>query len=87
MKKYHILEKIHIENDILSLTIDGTSHQFHLAEISDNLAGASDHERKKFEVSPSGYGIHWPLIDEDLSIDGLLGVRHSPNIEKDKAVA
>ena len=23
-------------------------------------------------------GIHWPLIDEDLSIDGLLGVEHKP---------
>ena len=27
---------------------------------------------------PSGYGIHWPLIDEDLSIDGLLGIVHTP---------
>jgi hypothetical protein len=30
----------------------------------------------RYEISPSGYGIRWPLIDEDLSIDGLLGVRH-----------
>jgi hypothetical protein len=26
----------------------------------------------KFEVSPSGYGIHWPELDEDLSIDGMI---------------
>jgi len=25
-----------------------------------------------FEVSPSGYGIHWPELDEDLSIDGMI---------------
>jgi hypothetical protein len=31
-----------------------------------------------FEVSPSGYGIHWPRLDEDISIDGLLGIVHSP---------
>ena len=35
-------------------------------------------ERNNFEVSPSGYGIHWPLIDEDLSIDGLIGIVHTP---------
>jgi hypothetical protein len=47
------------------------------------LANASETERKKYEISPSGYGIHWPLIDEDLSIDGLLGIQHSlPNIKK-----
>ncbi|MCA1752818.1 MAG: DUF2442 domain-containing protein [Flavobacteriales bacterium] len=23
-------------------------------------------------VSPSGYGVHWPLIDEDISFAGLL---------------
>jgi len=23
-------------------------------------------------VSPSGYGIHWPELDEDLSIDGMI---------------
>ena len=28
--------------------------------------------KKNFEVSPSGYGIHWPELDEDLSIDGMI---------------
>ena len=27
-----------------------------------------------FKVSPSGYGIHWPLIDEDLSFNGLIKI-------------
>lgn len=40
------------------------------------LALASEIERKTYEISSSGYGIHWPLIDEDLSIDGLLGIVH-----------
>ena len=34
-------------------------------------------EQNEFDVSPSGYGIYWPLIDEDISIDGLLDVDHS----------
>ncbi|MGD0308875.1 MAG: DUF2442 domain-containing protein [Acidobacteriota bacterium] len=36
------------------------------------LAAASEKERMKAELSPGGYGIHWPLIDEDLSVNGLL---------------
>lgn len=36
------------------------------------LASANDSERRNAELSPGGYGIHWPDIDEDLSANGLL---------------
>jgi hypothetical protein len=36
------------------------------------LVKATDVERKDFKISPSGYGIHWRQLDEDLSINGLL---------------
>ena len=49
-----------------------------LKSISPILAGANHKQQSEFEVSPSGYGIHWPLIDEDISIDGLLGIKHIP---------
>lgn len=39
---------------------------------SDRLARASFVERSRAELSPSGYGIHWPLIDEDLAVGPLL---------------
>ena len=39
---------------------------------SKRLASATERERLNAELSPGGYGIHWPLIDEDLSINGLL---------------
>jgi hypothetical protein len=39
---------------------------------SSRLASATDEQRRQAELSPGGYGIHWPLIDEDLSIGGLL---------------
>lgn len=37
------------------------------------LAAATADERHKAELSPGGYGIHWPSLDEDLSIGGLVG--------------
>ena len=39
---------------------------------SDRLAHASPAERDRAILSPSGYGINWPLIDEDLAIGPLL---------------
>lgn len=36
------------------------------------LANASPAERADFELSPAGYGLHWPRLDEDLSVGGLL---------------
>ena len=56
-----------------------------LQDISALLANATDEQQQEFEVSPSGYGIHWPLIDEDISIDGLLGVEHKPSLGRKSA--
>ncbi len=39
---------------------------------SAKLAAANATERQQAELSPGGYGIRWPLIDEDLSIAGLM---------------
>ena len=39
---------------------------------SQRLARAPLVERSRAELSPSGYGIHWPLIDEDLAVGPLL---------------
>lgn len=36
------------------------------------LAQASREDRAVWEPSAAGHGIHWPKIDEDLSIEGLL---------------
>lgn len=65
-----------VVNDQLCLTVDGKDYTFAVSKISSRLADASSVELEKFEVSPAGYGIHWPLLDEDISIDGLLGITH-----------
>jgi hypothetical protein len=39
---------------------------------SERLAHASWIERSRAELSPSGYGIHWPSVDEDLAVGPLL---------------
>jgi hypothetical protein len=36
------------------------------------LANADKAQRLRAELSPSGYGIHWSLLDEDLAIRPLV---------------
>ena len=77
-EKYHSLAKVTVADDILSFDLGGQHYSFSLIQVSQILANATRVEREIFRVSPSGYGIHWPLVDEDLSIDGLLGISHQP---------
>jgi hypothetical protein len=84
MKQYHEVRDVRFEGTSLHITIDGQARTFDLRKISSTLLNASENERRAFEISPSGYGIYWPLLDEDLSIDGLLGVLHMPLKKKAK---
>ena len=36
------------------------------------LAHGTPAERAKFEISGAGYGLHWPDLDEDIGVEGLL---------------
>jgi hypothetical protein len=36
------------------------------------LAQGTPDERGNFLVSSAGYGIHWPDLDEDIGVEGLL---------------
>ncbi len=72
MKKYHDIRDVKIIGDKLKLYIDQKKYEFNLARISAKLTSASEEERNNFKMSSSGYGIHWDMIDEDISIDGLL---------------
>ena len=76
MKRYHSVEDVRFSGEYMMITIDGKAKKVRIAEISSLLGRASEGERNAFEISPSGYGIHWPLLDEDISIDGLLGIVH-----------
>jgi hypothetical protein len=47
------------------------------ARASRLLANATDDERRHAELSPGGYGVHWPLLNHDLSVSGLAAAGHS----------
>jgi hypothetical protein len=55
---------------------DGRSLSVPLAWYPRLLHGAR-HEREHFELIGDGEGIHWPELDEDISVEGLLAGKRS----------
>jgi len=72
MSKVHNILSIKADAVALHLTIDGKTYLLLLSDCSPRLARATAAQRKHFEISPAGYGIHWPEIDEDLAITPLI---------------
>lgn len=68
----HKIQAITFDQNFIILQIDGKPVKASLENVSPKLKAANDFQRQFYKVSPSGYGIHWPLIDEDLSVDALL---------------
>jgi Protein of unknown function (DUF2442) len=68
----HNIEAISFEQDQICLQVDGQVIKLPLSKVSKKLELANNIQRNLYTISPSGYGIHWPLIDEDLSVDSLL---------------
>ncbi len=61
-----------VNEDELTVTLaDGRRISVPLAWFP-RLLHAQPEERQKFELLGDGEGIHWPSIDEDLSVAGLL---------------
>lgn len=44
------------------------------------LLHASQSDRDAWQVAGGGFGIYWPAIDEDLSVEGLLRGAPAPRV-------
>jgi hypothetical protein len=66
---------IETTDEALILIMETTSIAIPWEHCSERLAHASALERGQAELSPSGYGIHWRLLDEDLAVGPLLQAR------------
>lgn len=66
------ISAVKFEEELLVIQFGEQICKWKISEISSRLTIASSAERSNYKISPSGYGIHWPEIDEDLSIEALL---------------
>ena len=72
MTKTHDVTNVVVNDGKLRLTVDGKDYAVSLEAVSPRLATASPDDQARVEISPSGYGLHWPTVDEDLSVTGLM---------------
>jgi hypothetical protein len=70
--KQHDVQTVWTDDTCLWIIVDGTVYRIRWSDCSRRLLEADATQRTRFEISPSGYGIHWPEIDEDLAIASLL---------------
>lgn len=67
-----LAKAIETTSEVLVVITETGSVSIPWEKCSERLARASLLERSRAELSPSGYGIHWPLIDEDLAVGPLI---------------
>lgn len=60
------------EEEIIAFLADGRTVSVPLVW-SWRLSEASQKERENFQIMGDGQGIHWPDVDEDISVEGMLG--------------
>jgi hypothetical protein len=59
------------DQEIIAYLVDGRTISVPLAW-SWRLSEAAPEQRSNFEIIGDGLGIHWPDIDEDISVEGML---------------
>jgi hypothetical protein len=59
------------EDEITAFLVDGRTISVPIAW-SWRLSEATPEQRLNFEIIGDGIGIHWPDIDEDISVEGML---------------
>jgi hypothetical protein len=80
MEKVFEISTILFENDYFVIVINKQEYRFQINTISKKLADADEQQRNNYLISPSGYGIHWPTLDEDLSVNGLLNLYNNRHV-------
>lgn len=71
----------HLDNMLVAYLEDAREIRVPL-EWFPRLRDATDQERAEFRLIGQGVGIHWPQLDEDLSVAGLLAPEASARVRK-----
>ena len=66
------IQSVSVTDDTISAQlVDGRTISVPLAW-SWRLSEATSEQRSRFEIIGTGSGIHWPEVDEDISVEGML---------------
>jgi hypothetical protein len=71
---------VDVTDDLLIVALaDGRSVSVPLAWYP-RLLHATAAQRSQWQIAGAGFGIHWPEIDEDLSVQGILHGLPAPGV-------
>jgi hypothetical protein len=57
---------------LIVITLEGDCEFAFPAVLAEELADAPRSKLTKIKISPNGLGLHWPLLDADLYVTGLI---------------
>ena len=76
------LKEVSVTQELITFSlVDGRVVSVPLAW-SWRLSEATPTQRNNFEIIGDGYGVHWPDVDEDLSVEGMLHGVPAPRPKK-----
>ena len=67
-----MIEKAYNENGMISLLMSDKMEIRFPVEANTKLRDATDTQRNNIEIICVGTGLHWPDLDEDLSVTGIM---------------
>ncbi len=67
-----VAKKAWYENEMICMLLSDKKEVRFPISLNSKLKAATDDQRKNIEIICNGTGLHWPDIDEDLSVIGII---------------
>ena len=67
-----VVKKAWYENNMICLILSDRKEIRFPVELNKKLMNATDQQRSNIEIICACTGLHWPELDEDLSITGII---------------
>ena len=67
-----VVTKAWYENNMICLRMSDRQEIRFPVELNKKLMNATDKQRNNIEIICAGTGLHWPDLDEDLSVTGII---------------
>ena len=70
------VKKVWCENGMICLLMSDKKEIRFPVEVNLKLKNATEKQRNNIEIICGGTGLHWPELDEDLSVTGIIEGRY-----------
>ena len=71
-----VAKKVWYENDMICIQLSDKREIRFPVYLNTKLKNATDSQRNNIEIICNGTGLHWPDLDEDLTVTGIFEGRY-----------